>query len=97
MTVVTGMAGRLEIIRISENVDGWRQAQLALDGKLACPLDISEERYRSFRSEAEWLRYLESQAEVAIRTFGDYRKIRRREDGQYVRVDSSGEGGSPDG
>jgi hypothetical protein len=86
------MAARLEILKISDNHDGWRQAHLALDGKLACPLDISEERYRSFKHEAEWLKYLESQAAIAIRVFGDFRNIRRREDGEYIRVDPD-EGG----
>lgn len=81
------MTGILEIIKIADNHDGWRQVQLALDGQLACPLDVTEERFRSFRSEEELHRYLKSQAEVAIRAFGDFRNIRRREDGQYVQLE----------
>lgn len=88
--------GRLEIIELSDNRDGWRQARLALDGILACPIDISEERFRHFADLGEYalLDYLRAQARVAISAFGDYRNIRRREDGEYLRLDEPTEGGN---
>ena len=90
------MAAKLEIIRFDSMPDpasGYRVVQLALDGKLCVPLDIYEKQYREMTQE-RFEAYLRKQAEVAIRTFGDYRRVRRQEDGTYVQYDS-GEGGQP--
>ena len=74
---------RLEIVRFDSHPDpitGYRVVQVALDGRLAVPLDIHESEYRELRAD-EFEKRLVRQAEIALSYYGDYRRARPNEDG----------------
>ena len=74
---------RLEIVRFDSYPDpitGYRVVQVALDGRLAVPLDIHESEYRELKAD-EFEKRLVRQAEIALSYYGDYRHARPNEDG----------------
>jgi hypothetical protein len=74
---------QLEIVRFDSYPDpitGYRVVQVALDGRLAVPLDIHESEYRDMSAEAFEKRLI-VQARIALDYYGDHRNARQLEDG----------------
>jgi hypothetical protein len=80
---MTVAMARLEIVRFDpypDPVTGYRVVQVALDGRLAVPLDIHESEYRDLSAD-QFDKRLMRQAEIALSYYGDHRQARLNEDG----------------
>ena len=55
----------------------WTLAQLAVNGVLACPVEVPEETRRSFPTDDAFIAYLVRQSKGLIDQYGDYRTQRQ--------------------
>jgi hypothetical protein len=76
---------RVEIVKFQPWPDrtGYFQVQVALDGHLAWPFDVSETDWAQM-NDRERADYLERSAVTLLGRYGDAREIRIREDGAIV-------------
>jgi hypothetical protein len=66
----------VEIIRLQKSGE-YYDAQLAVDGKLAVPMEIHASCRDQYPTEAEFIAYLTRSAEMMIELYGDARHPQR--------------------
>jgi len=68
---------RFEFVQPPVKRGEWWLAQLAVNGQLACPVEVPAETRAHFLTEAEFVAYLVRQSRSLIDQYGDYRTQRQ--------------------
>lgn len=83
---------RLEIVRCDslrpDATTGYFVVQVAIDGRLAVPMDIHVSDYKAL-TDKQFEAKLLHDGEALLRMYGDCRKVRFREDGSYISLEGS--------